>query len=119
MENLTKVPADNIIKYLPINDIMSLKMVNEHWRDMVNEYVRINELVISSVDCLPFERIWFYTCVLISLKNLLKYDLFDNVHLNLNQPIFSRLKQLYIRRLTDLSWMPEIDGLFWKLAQLL
>ena len=96
MDDLPLIPTLNIINYLSIKDILNLKLVNKWFYQFINENVRIKELVIAPHDCAPYHRRWFYTCDLISLQNLIKYDYHCNVYFNLNQPFLSKLKQLYL-----------------------
>ena len=93
MDDLPLKPKINIIDHLSIEDILSLQLVNKSFYHIINQNTRIKHIVISTND-LPYNRRWFYTCHLLSLKNLIKYD-FD--YINLNKPIIlAQLKQLYI-----------------------
>ena len=73
-----------------------MKLVNKKFHQIINGNVRIKDLVISDCGHLPCNRRWFYTYDLISLRHLIKYEFVDNVYLNLNKPILSQLKQLFI-----------------------
>ena len=111
MNDLPLIPAMKIIDYLSFEDVLNLKLVNKWFYGIINENVKIKELVISTNYDLPPNRRWFYSYDLINLQNLIKYDLFhneldnndsdntdsnNNVYLNLNQPILGQLKQLCI-----------------------
>ena len=98
MEDLPQIPVMKIIDYLSIEDILNLKLVNKWFYQIINENVRINDLVISTQDDLPYNRRWFYTCDLINLKDSIKYVSNYNIYLNLNlnKPVLSQLKQLFI-----------------------
>ena len=90
MEDLPLVPAMKIFDYLSFKDIMNMKLVSKWFYQIINENVRIKELVISNHHYVPCNRRWFYTCDLISLQNL-----YEN-YFNMNQPFLSQLKQLFI-----------------------
>ena len=103
MDNLPLIPAMKITDYLSIKDILNLRMVNKWFYQIINENVKIKELVISTHVDSPYNRRWFYTYDLISPQNLIKYDadLDDSIRsdqpsLNLNKPILDQLKQLYL-----------------------
>ena len=96
MDDLPLLPTLEIFDYLSIDEILNLKLVNKWFYQIINENVRIKELVISTHDYVPYNTRWFYTCDLISLQHLIKYDYHSNVYLNLNQPFLSKLKLLYI-----------------------
>ena len=114
MEDLPLVPAMKIIGYLSIEDVLNLKLVNKWFNQIINGNVRINDLVLSNYDELPYHKIWFYTCDLISLKNLIKYDS-DSDYIDFNQPIFGQVRQLFIYR-TVINL--ETFGLFDRLVHL-
>ena len=112
MEDLPLVPTMKIIDYLSIEDVLNLRMVNKWFNQFINENVEIKDLVITPHDHLPANRRWFYTYDLISLQNLFKHDLVQNVCLNLNQPILSQLKQLYINNnIVTLEALNSLDRL--------
>ena len=96
MDDLSLIPAMKIIDYLSIEDILNLKLVNKWFYHIINGNVRIKDLVISSHHYVPYNTRWFYTCDLISLQHLIKYDYYSNVYLNLNKPFVSKFKQLYL-----------------------
>ena len=96
MDDLPLVPAMKIIDYLTIKDIVNLKLVNKWFNQFINENVRIKDLVIRTHSS-PLNR-WFHTYDLINLQNFIKYGWYGSVclKLNINQPILSQLKQLYM-----------------------
>ena len=97
MKGLPLVPAIKIIDYLSIEDVLNMKLVNKWFYRIINENVRIKDLVISNNGHVPYNRIFFYTWHPINLQHLIEYDIRDE-YLNFNQPlILSQLKQLYIK----------------------
>ena len=112
MEDILLVPEMKIIDYLSIEDILNLKLVNKRFYQCINENVSIKDLALTSDYDLLYSRRWFYTYDLINLQNLIKYVLHDNVYLNLNQPILSQLKQLFIYKTKiSLETLNSLDGL--------
>ena len=140
MEDLPLIPTMKIIDYLLNKDILNLKLVNKWFYQLINENVRIKNLVIS--DYLPCNRRWFYNCDLINPQDSIKYDdLNKNVcfnprktkaaqiwthyiqlnrikkylglsRVNLHQPILSQLKQLYIYKINiDVKKLNSLDQL--------
>ena len=101
MDHLPLIPAMKMIDYLSIEDVLNLKLVNKWFYQFINGNVRIQHLVLSTghYDFPPNKR-WFYTYELISIQNVIKYVLDDNVYLNLKQSILSELRQLYIDNTT-------------------
>ena len=97
MEDLPLVPAMKIIGYLSIEEISKLKLVNKWFYQLINENVKIENLVISTYDDLPYNRRWFYTYDLVSLQQLIENKSFRQTSLLLKQSIISnQLKRLYI-----------------------
>ena len=116
MEDLPLIPAMMIIDYLSIKDVLNLKLVNKWFYQIINKNVRIKDLVITDYNHLPYtNRKWLYTCDLISLQNLIKYEPdYEFVsYINFNQPlILSQLKQLFIYWIPiTLETLNSLDGL--------
>ena len=116
MDDLPLVPAIKIIDYLSTEDILNLKLVNKWFYQIINENVKIKDLVISDQNDLPYNRICFYTCDQIRLQHLIKCNSNNNVYFNLNRPAilsqFKHLKQLYIYKSNvTLETLNSLDGL--------
>ena len=100
MDDLPLIPAMKIFNCLSIEDILNMKLVNKWFHQIINENVKIKDLVVSAHDYLPCNRRWFYTWDLIKPQNLVKYNWNNNVYFNLHGLIildqFKYLKRLCI-----------------------
>ena len=103
MNNLPVELIVMILSELDLKNILKCELINRKFYSIIQNHVKINELIVSNSFYLPFNKIWFHRCELINFQNLIKTNCIHHTEFVLNQPLISnRLQHLYIYQ-TDIS----------------
>ena len=94
MEGLPLIPAMKIIDYLSIKDVLNLKLVNKSIRLLMRIWESNIYLYLLMIHFLTKDG--FILMIQLINRFLFKYCPKKHVYLNLNQPVLSQLKQLFI-----------------------
>lgn len=99
MEDLPIEMFLEIIKLLPIQQLLTCKEVNKRWHSIISSEFHSEKLVLSTTS--HFNQRWWLTNEFACPSDLVKIWNFQRPHLN--QPNFLRLKLLYLHHDMDIK----------------